>query len=122
MSLFKRKQRSSSEQPAPAFSYSQLDSTEAFGDNAGLEPDAWLPTVPLNTLDPAPEEMGLPSLGASPDEVFRIASKLSRVRESIPELDDGVYCAICHIANADITKLRTPCPQCGRELLQFGWE
>ena len=51
-----------------------------------------------------------------------VASKLSQVRESIPIPNDGVYCPICHIANIELAKLRTPCPKCGRALLKFGWD
>ena len=65
--------------------------------------------------------MGLPSVHASEEEVYEVASKLSLFRESIPIPNDGVYCPICHIANIDLAKLRTPCPKCGRALLKFGW-
>jgi hypothetical protein len=41
------------------------------------------------------------------------------LRELIPSA--GVYCPVCHIANVDLGRLRTPCPQCGRPLLKFGW-
>ena len=51
-----------------------------------------------------------------------VASKLSQVRESIPIPNDGVYCPICHIANIELPKLRTPCPKYGRALLKFGWD
>jgi hypothetical protein len=122
---FKKKQTVN---PAPApmpsgpISFSQVDTTERFGDNAGLTPEDWIATIPLNSITREPESMGLPSANASDTEVFQIASRLSLIRESIPIPDDGVYCAICHIANIDITKLRTPCPQCGQELLKFGWD
>ena len=69
---------------------------------------------------PAEEAMGLPEIGAVDDEVYEVASRLSLVRESVAG-NDGVYCPICHIANTQTAKLRTPCPQCGRELLSFSW-
>lgn len=111
-------------QPTPptATSFSQVDATEGFEDDSGLKPEDWVPTVPINALVPEPEESGLPPLGASPDQVFGITSGLSKVRESLSLASDGVYCAVCHIANVDLAKLRTPCPRCGRELLQFGWD
>lgn len=120
---FKKKQ---TPKPEPflsgPISFSQVDTTERFGDNLRLAPDEWITTTPLNTLTQDPESMGLPPVGASPDEVFRIASQLSRLRESIPIPGDGVYCPVCHIASADINRLRTPCPRCGRALLKFGWD
>jgi hypothetical protein len=122
---FKKKQPTN---PAPdpissgPISFSQVDTTERFGDNVGLTTEDWIATIPLNSITRDPESMGLPSANATGSEVFQIASRLSRIRESIPIPDDGVYCAICHIANIDITKLRTPCPQCGHELLKFGWD
>ena len=61
-------------------------------------------------------------IGADADEIYRVASKLSVLRESIPVPNDGVYCPVCHIANLNLGKLRTPCPQCGRGLLKFGWD
>lgn len=108
--------------PSGPISFTQVDTTERFDDNVGLAPDKWIATIPLNTITQNPEDMGLPALGAGADEVFRIASQLSRIRESIPMLNDGVYCPICHIANVELAKLHTPCPQCGRELLKFGWD
>ncbi|WP_234083076.1 hypothetical protein [Azonexus sp. R2A61] len=120
---FKKKQTTQPEALPPAsISYSQVDTTERFGDNLGLAQDEWIATIPLNEMTQDPESMGLPSVGASADEVFRVASRLSQLRESIPIPTDGVYCAVCHIANIDIGKLRSPCPQCGRELLKFGWD
>ncbi len=101
-------------------SFSQVDTTERFGDDQGLGPDDWIATTPLNSMIADPESMGLPPSGADESEVYRVASKLSALRESIPIPNDGVYCPICHIANADLGKLRTPCPKCGRELLKFG--
>jgi hypothetical protein len=108
--------------PPGQISFSQVDTTERFGDNIGLMPSDWIATIPLNSITNEPESMGLPSANAHEDEVFQVASRLSRLRESIPIPNDGVYCAICHIANVDIAKLRTPCPKCGRELLKFGWD
>jgi hypothetical protein len=103
-------------------SYSQVDITEGFGDNAGLGANDWVRTVALNETTPNPTECGLPAVGTAPDEVYRVASRLSALRESLDLPDDGVYCPLCHIANVDQSKLRTPCPQCGRELLMFGWD
>ena len=103
-------------------SFSQVDITETFGDDQRLGPDEWISTTPLNATTGNPESMGLPPLGASSDEVYRVASKLSELRESIPIPNGGVYCPVCHIANTDLRRLRTPCPQCGRALLKFGWD
>lgn len=103
-------------------SYSQLDITERFDDNQSLGADDWIATTPLNVTAENPESAGLPSLDADSEDVYRIASTLSELRESIPIPNDGVYCPICHIANVDLVRLRTPCPQCGRGLLKFGWD
>lgn len=105
-----------------AISFSQLDITERFGDNQSLGVDDWITTAPLSASIEDPESAGLPSLDADSGEVYRIASTLSELRESMPIPNDGVYCPICHIANVDLGKLRTPCPQCGRGLLKFGWD
>jgi len=100
----------------------QVDSTENFNDNENLDAGEWIKTTPLNELMDDPESMGLPVLGSSEDEVYRIASDLSSIRESFSIPEDGVYCPVCNVANADLQKLRTPCPTCGRELLTFGWD
>lgn len=102
-------------------SFSQLDITERFDDHLTLGPDDWIETTPLNAGLADAAASGLPEVDADCDEVYRIASDMSDVRESIPIPDHGVYCPICHIANIDLGKLRTPCPQCGRGLLKFGW-
>ena len=115
---FRKKQKA----PVPAMMYSQVDITEAFGDNERLGPNDWIATVPLNATTADPESMGLPPVGADVDEVHRVASKLSELRESIPVPSDGVYCPVCHIANVNLGRLRTPCPQCSRPLLKFGWD
>jgi hypothetical protein len=99
-----------------------LDITEKFDDNLGLTPDDWISTAPLNKTAPNGEAMGMPSVHASEEEVYKVASKLSQFRESISIPNDGVYCPICHIANIELAKLRTPCPKCGRALLKFGWD
>jgi hypothetical protein len=104
-----------------AISFSQLDITERFDDNANLGADEWITTTPLNATIEDPSSAGLPSPDADSDEVYRVASTLSELRKSIPIPGDGVYCPICHIANVNIRKLRTPCPRCGRGLLKFGW-
>ncbi len=108
--------------PTDPISFSQLDITESFGDNARLKPEDWISTVPLNKTTPNGQAMGLPSIDASDEEVYQAASKLSQLREPIRIPSDGVYCPICHIANIDLAKLRTPCPKCGRALLKFGWD
>jgi hypothetical protein len=103
-------------------SFSQVDITDRFDDDQRLGPDEWIKTTPLNATTSNPESMGLPSPGADADEVYLVASILSALRESIPVANDGVYCPVCHIANVDLVRLRTPCPQCGRALLKFGWD
>ena len=107
--------------PEPPMQYSQVDITERWGDNKRLGSDDWIQTFAANTLVPNPESMGLPTPGADAETVYRIASKMSLGRERFPQLDDGVYCPICHIANVQIAKLRKPCPKCERPLLKFGW-
>jgi hypothetical protein len=107
---------------AQTISFSQVDTTERFDDNLNLKSEDWISTTPLNTMIDNPTSMGLPALNANEEEVFRIASELSLLREQIPIPNDGVYCPICHIANVDSDKLRTPCPKCGRALLKFGWD
>ena len=107
--------------PAEEIGFSQLDITENVDDNQNLGKDEWISTTPLNSRIPNPESAGLPAPGADADEVYRVALAMSVIRESMPLLGDGVYCPICHIASVDLAKLRTPCPQCGRELLKFGW-
>jgi hypothetical protein len=102
--------------------YSQLDITEGFGDDQHLGPDQWIATTPLNATTGDPVSMGLPPVGATEEEVYRVADWLSGLRESIPIPNDGVYCPVCHIANVDLRRLRTPCPECGRPLLKFGWD
>jgi hypothetical protein len=102
--------------------YSQLDITEGFDDDQRLGPDEWIATMPLNARIGDPVSMGLPPLGATDDEVYRVADHLSALRESIPIPNDGVYCPVCHIANVDLGRLQSPCPQCGRPLLKFGWD
>jgi hypothetical protein len=66
--------------------------------------------------------LGMPAVDTSADEVYKAADRLSRHRESISIPNDGVYCPVCHIANTQLAKLRTPCPKCGRPLLKFGWD
>jgi hypothetical protein len=117
----KRKQTPQKMYPE-TISYSQIDITERFGDNERLKPDDWIETVAINKSARDPEKIGLPPLAASPDRVYEIATRLSKLREQIPVPNDGVYCPICHIANIDIKKLNTPCPKCGRKLLKFGWD
>ncbi len=103
-------------------SYSQLDITDRFGDDCSLKADEWICTRPLNEYLGDRRSSELPSLGANAQEVYKIALGMSEMREYISIPNDGVYCPICHIANIDRRKLRTPCPKCGRELLLFGWD
>ena len=107
--------------PLDDIRYSQTDITERFDDHLQLGNDDWIATIPLNTLMKHQASSGLPPPDADADEVYRVASQMSEVREMINVPNDGVYCPICHIANIDPSKLRSPCPQCGRGLLKFGW-
>lgn len=102
--------------------YSQLDITETFGDNLRLKPDEWIATIPLNAKAPDPTSMELPALNADPETVYAIAVSMSKIREQIAGLNDGVYCPVCHIANINPKRLHTPCPKCSRQLLKFGWD
>lgn len=102
-------------------SYSQVDITETFDDQLRLSSEEWVETVPLNSMVDRPELQGLPSNKATPEEVYEVARKLSAIRETFSVETDGVYCPICHIANTDLGRLKTPCPRCNRELLKFGW-
>ena len=106
--------------PSGEISYSQSDITERFDDHLHLKPEYWIATVPLNKS--VPNGKGLPTADASTDEVYKAAAKLSQLREFIPIPSDGVYCPVCHIANTQLAKLRTPCPKCSRPLLKFGWD
>ncbi|MEK6617344.1 MAG: hypothetical protein AABY90_01480, partial [Nitrospirota bacterium] len=49
----------------------------ASGDNLSLRADDWIKTSPLNAVIPNPQAQGLPPVGASDDEVFRAAERLS---------------------------------------------
>ena len=132
MSIFSFLFGGCSKQPAPQskatpqtlppgdISYSQLDITERFDDHLHLKPTDWIATVPLNKS--VPNGKGLPPVGASDDVVYKVGERLSKLRESIPVPNDGVYCPVCHIANIELAKLHTPCPKCGRPLLKFGWD
>ncbi len=108
--------------PPETIGYSQLDITENFGGNLHLKPDDWIKTLSLNANHPNPESVGLPSKDADVNQIYSIASSLSQLRESMEIPDDGVYCPVCHIANTQLSKLHTPCPECARELLKFGWD
>lgn len=101
--------------------YSQLDITETFDDPLRISSDEWVETIPLNSMVDLPESQGLPSKSAMPEEVYQIAQKLSAIRETFNVDTDGVYCPVCHIANSDLGRLKTPCPKCNRELLKFDW-
>ena len=120
---FKKKTKAASQTMPPGqISYSQLDITESFGDNLSLGTEDWIATVPLNKMTTSGRADGLPPLEASDDEVYEFGSRLSLLRESISVPNDGVYCPICHLANIQLSRLRTPCPKCGRPLLKFGWD
>jgi|SRR5687767_9213816 len=106
----------------PQLLYSQLDLTDGFGDNLSMDINDWIKTQPLNLTTKDPESMGLPSTSATSEEVYQIGIKMSAIRESVRIENDGVYCPICHIANPDLSKLHSPCPECGRKLLKFGWD
>jgi hypothetical protein len=103
-------------------SYSQVDITEIFDDHLRLSPQEWVATAPLSSMVDRPELQGLPSKKATPEEVYEVAQKLSAIRETFSIENDGVYCPVCHIANTDLGRLKTPCPKCNRELLMFGWK
>jgi len=120
---FKKKTKPLTQMMPPGqISYSQLDITETFGDNERLKPEDWVATVSLNKMSPNSQANGLPPDNASEEEIYSVAAKMSQIRELIPIPSDGVYCPICHIANTQLAKLRTPCPKCGRPLLKFGWD
>lgn len=108
--------------PPQRVGFSQVDSTEHFGDNQRLGPDDWIDTFPLNSRIQQPTTMGLPPLGASDDDTYKIALYLSGARDLINVRSDGVYCPICHIANTSLGRIRAPCPKCSRLLLRFGWD
>jgi hypothetical protein len=120
---FKKKARPVTQTvPTEQLSFSQLDITETFDDHLRLKPDDWIATVPLNKTVADGQSMGLPPSTASAEEAYEVAAKLSRLRESVPIPNDGVYCPICHIANIELAKLHSPCPRCARPLLKFGWD
>src|SRR5215831_2621451 len=95
--------------PESQILFSQVDTTKNFGDNRSLTPGDWIKTTPLNSMIEDGQSMGLPAVGASEDEVYGIAARLSLVRESVSIPSDGVYCPVCHIANVELGKLRAPC-------------
>jgi hypothetical protein len=117
-----KKKKAPQSAPPEQISFSQVDTTDRFGDNLSLTEDDWISTKPLNSMVSDAQTMGLPRVDVCDDEVYRVAERLSRLRESVLIPDDGVYCPICHIANMNLARLRTPCPKCGRELLKFGWD
>ena len=105
--------------------FTQTDVTKSSGHDPSPGSNDWIETMPINAVVPkAPP--GLPPLDATADQIYDIADRGSRLRESLRRSgrvsgDDGVYCPICHIANIQLNLLRTPCPRCGRELLLFDW-
>src|SRR5215208_1131672 len=109
---FRKKQTTPQRSGVPeTVSFSQVDTTDRFGDNVTLGSDDWIQTSPLNAIIDRPESTGLLPLGASAEETYLLANRLSRLRETIPIPDDGVYCPVCHIANIRLSLLRTPCPK-----------
>jgi hypothetical protein len=120
---FKKKEKVEPEAvPTNTIGFSQVDTTERFGDNLSLKAEDWIETIPLNRVVSDGQTMGLPAIDAGEEEVYSIASRLSAIRESFEIPNDGVYCPTCHIANVNLSRLRTPCPKCGRQLLKFGWD
>lgn len=102
-------------------SYTQVDITERFDDRERAGGSNWIETTPLSNNNEGGTTSGLPSGDATDDKIYHIAQGMSAMRESFGGLDDGVYCPICHIANANYSQIGTPCPRCGRLLLAFGW-
>lgn len=103
---------------------SQADVAANFDDILTAEPTDWIKTVPINLFAKYLSPAGLPKQGASEEEIYSIAANLSSMRDGFAKLPgridaDGVYCPVCHIANTQLDKLRTPCPSCGRALLRF---
>jgi hypothetical protein len=77
---FKKKPKATKQtMPLDQFSHSQLDITEAFGDNFRLKPEDWIATIPLNTTTPDGQASGLPSVDSSDEAVYAIASRLSQI-------------------------------------------
>lgn len=101
--------------------FTQVDVTERFGDNLSLSENDWIETFPINSFGADVNLDGLPPPDANEEDIHCIASKLSEIRESFNLTNDGVYCPVCHMANIDYGKLRTPCPKCKRPLLAFDW-
>ena len=101
--------------------FTQVDITERFDDHLSLSNDEWIETLPINRLGGGSNPSNLPPLDAGDEKVYQVASKLSEIRESLNLVDDGVYCPVCHIANINHDRLRSPCPKCERPLLSFGW-
>ena len=118
---FKKKPISSAKS-SDIVAFTQVDTTERFDDNSSLGDEDWIETVPLNALVPDGESMGLPATSATEEQIYSVASRMSEVRESLDIPNDGVYCPICHVANVDLSRLRTPCPKCSKPLLKFGWD
>jgi len=118
---FNKKPKNPQPLPMGAIGFTQLDITEGVGDNRLLTENDWVPTSALNEITPDPHAHGLPPRGASDEAVYEAAARLSRVREIFSVATDGVYCPTCHVANTSLSRLRTPCPKCGRPLLRFDW-
>ena len=71
--------------------FTQVDITETFDDHLTLSHDDWIDTLPLNSFTSGPPG-NLPPSDASDDEVYRIASELSQIRETF-DLPD-VACTV----------------------------
>ncbi len=104
------------------FRFSQLDITERFDDRNRLKPEEWINTIPLG-YQQIHQGVKINLISSEdPNEIYRVATSMSGTRNIINNVNDGVYCPICHRASIDLKKLGTPCPICGRSLLRFGWK
>ena len=117
---FKRNPKVEYVDPAE-LNFTQLDFTERFDERQNLAADEWIETIPMNEMLQDGKRNNLPPAEATPDEVYEVATKLSKIRRIFASPTDGVYCPICHIANISIENLGTPCPKCQRPLLAFDW-
>jgi len=79
---FKKKPVAPVETPS-TLAFTQVDTTERLDDKQVLGADDWIATVPLNTLVPDGENLGLPGIDATQDQVYSVASKVSEIRESL---------------------------------------
>ena len=107
--------------PTEEFLFTVVDIVETVSEGSGFGKDDWVATTPIIKVLGVDHKKGLPSSDVPDGEIYAIAVGLSEIREEFQIATDGVYCPICHIANIDRQRLRTPCPKCGRELLLFDW-